>query len=275
MKQTPYVYFLWVTVTLLQAGIAIAMYRRKQHREFPVFWWYTVFHVVQSIIAFVASSVSYAVFFYVYWGTEAIDAIFTLVVLQEIFSKVFNPYSSLRNIGSVLFRWLAILLCLFAVFSAAVAPGVAADRFIRGLLTMERSIQLIQTGVLLFLFLFSKLFGLTWRHHIFGMALGFGVYASISLVASSLEAQFGKPVFAICSTLLASSYAMGAYIWSCYFLYKNNPDQVSQIPSSGQLHQWNEALAGLLKQVSRNKQVSPSGHHIHCASQNGPSQLRN
>ena len=146
MKQTPYVYFLWVTVTLLQAGIAIAMYRRKQHREFPAFWWYTVFHVVQSITAFVASSTSYTVFFYVYWGTEAIDAIFTLVVLQEIFSKVFDPYSSLRNIGSVLFRWLAILLCLFAVVSAAVAPGVAADRFIRGLLAMERSIQLIQTG---------------------------------------------------------------------------------------------------------------------------------
>jgi len=114
------------------------------------------------------------------------------------------------------------------------------------LLAMERSIQLIQTGVLLFLFLFSKLFGLTWRHYIFGMALGFGVYASISLVASSLEAQFGKPVFALCSNLLASSYAMGAYIWSGYFLYKKKPDPVSRVPSSGQLRQWNEALAGLL-----------------------------
>jgi hypothetical protein len=246
MKQTPYVYFLWVTVTLLQAGIAIAMYRRNQHREFPAFWWYTVFHVLQSITAFVANSMSYTVFFYVYWGTEAVDAIFTLAVIQEIFSKVFDPYSALRKLGTALFRWLAIVLCLLAIVSAALAPGVAADRFIRGLLAMERSIQLIQTGVLLFLFLFSKLFGLSWRHHIFGMALGFGVYASTSLVASSLEAQFGKPVFAICSNLLASSYAMGAYIWSCYFLYKKSPDPVSQIPSSGQLHQWNNALAGLL-----------------------------
>lgn len=245
MENSAYMYFLWVTVTLLQAGIAVRMYRRHLHREFPAFFWYTIFHVVQSATVFVAKLSSYTLFFYDYWGTEAIDAIFTLVVLQEIFSKVFEPYAALRQLGSVLFRWVTIVLCLFAIVSATVAPGVATDRFIRGLMAMERSIQLIQTGVLLFLFLFCRLFGLNWRHHIFGMALGFGVYASTSLVAASVEAQFGKAVYVIGGTVLASAYSMGAYIWSYYFLYKRNAEPVRQIPSSGNLHQWNEALLAL------------------------------
>lgn len=246
MKQALYTYVIWILVTLLQAAIAVLMYRRDQHKEFPAFFGYTVFHVVQSVVSFIANFASYDAYFYVYWGSEVIDAVVTLIVLQEVFSKVLQPYDALRRVGSGLFRWSTVGLCLIALVSAAFAPGNHSQPLMRGLFAMERSIEFLKAGLMLFLFVFSRLFGLGWRDYVFGIALGFGLVACIGLIGSSMASHFGTAHQPLYKFLIGKSFAVGVLVWSYYFLYKKSRVPTAQLAPSEQLQEWNEALAGLL-----------------------------
>jgi hypothetical protein len=250
MKITVLQYFLWYTAPILQAVILFAMIRRRKAREFPAFSSYTVFHIVQFAATFAAYRNSYRAYFYTYWVTEIADSVFALVVIQEIFAKVFEPYQSLRRLGIVAFRWGAVLLCLLASLGAMWGPSPMADRLIAGLLIVERSTALIQTGLLILLFVFARLFGLGWRHYVFGVSLGFGVSAGLGLVITAFRAQFGTKMETISASLLSASVLVGVGIWTYYFVSEKSISVVGELPNTGQLQEWNEALAGILRERS-------------------------
>ena len=75
---------------------------------------------------------------------------------------------------------------------------------------MERSVQGRQCGLLVFLFLLSFYFGLPWRNHVFGIALGFGLFASIELVASAVRSQIGTLADSGLSQGNSAAYSCGA-----------------------------------------------------------------
>ena len=71
---------LWVLGPLGQAITAVMILRRNLVREIPWFFAYTLFHILNFLVLFVAYHVSYEVYFYGYWVAEGIDAI--LVILS-------------------------------------------------------------------------------------------------------------------------------------------------------------------------------------------------
>jgi len=62
---------------------------------------------------------------------------------------------------------------------------------IKELVLLERSVRVMQCGLVFFLFLVSFYFGVAWQNYLFGIAMGFGVFASIELVAVAVRAQLG------------------------------------------------------------------------------------
>lgn len=247
MNQGVVQYTIWAVATLLQFLVLVALIKKNLRREFPLFLWYTVAHLVESIVAFVISLTSAWGYFYVYWGWEAIDAIFTLIVIQSVFIRIFDSYEALRGLGLVVFRWATIVLCIFAVVSAAYAPGNDTARLMNGVLVMERSIELVQVGLLLCLFLFSRLFGLAWRHYIYGIILGFGVSASVGLISAALRTQLGPKYHSALGWLISGAYGLGIFTWLCYLASRRAVEVSAKPPSSAQLREWNEALAGILR----------------------------
>src|SRR6266496_260249 len=95
---------IWIISPILIAGVAVGMARKSLIREMPLFFIYIIFHLVECIAAMIAWNVSYPAYFYTYWGAEIIDALLTLLVIQEVFGLVFQPYESLHSIGIKLFR---------------------------------------------------------------------------------------------------------------------------------------------------------------------------
>jgi hypothetical protein len=251
MKITALQFFLWYAAPLLQAVILFAMIWRKVAREFPAFFSYTVFHLIEYAATFAAYRHSYRAYFYTYWGTEIADSIITLVVIQEIFAKVFEPYQSLRKVETTAFRWGAVFLCLLALLGATLGPSPISDRLIAGLLIVQRSTALIQTGLLFLLFVFARLFGLGWRHYVFGISLGFGVSAALGLVIAAFRAQFGTMLEALSAPLLSASVLLGIGIWTYYFVSEKSVSEIGELPNAGQLQEWNEALAGILRERQR------------------------
>ncbi len=109
--------------------MAAIMIARKLHRTFPVFFAYIVFQILNFAILFPIflyqdSPVGPTIYFYAYWIGAAISLAIGFKVIHEIFLDVFRPYHTLKDLGTVLFKWSALVMLLVAmVVAASSSPG--------------------------------------------------------------------------------------------------------------------------------------------------------
>jgi hypothetical protein len=173
---------LWFAHPTLQAALAAVMLRRKLHRTFPIFFAYVVFQIVAFALTFpLRAERFYEVFFYSYWATTAVSVVLGFKVIHEVFMDVFRPYHTLRDLGSVLFKWAGLVMLMVAAVMAASVRGRGDDPLVSGILTLQRSVRVVQCGLVLFLLVFSRYLGINWRQKSFGIALGFGTIATVEL----------------------------------------------------------------------------------------------
>lgn len=231
----------------LQAITAVTMMIRKLHTRLPIFFAYMVFHIAGSAVMWAASEISYADYFYIYWSLEILDAFLSLLVIQEIFSVVLAEYESLKSLGEMLFRWGTLLIVIVTVFTASAAPGADSDRLVAGLVVLQRSVGLVETGLLLLLFLFCHWFGLSWRDHVFGIALGFGMMSSLVLAAGSIRTHFGLQAGKLYEYVNPASYTLAVIIWAVYVLVPERSHVTDRLEGAEQLREWNRALLYLTR----------------------------
>ena len=98
-----------------------------------------------------------------------------------------------------------------------------------------------------FIFFFANYLRLTWRHYVFGIALGFGLIASIELSALALRSQFGMTVHTIFDFLRRGSYDAAVAIWLRYLLSPEPERPTIQVLPAQELAKWNQALLQLIK----------------------------
>lgn len=238
---------LWFLAPLLQMVIAAMMILRKLYRTMPVFFCYTLFHVVQAAVAFMAGRISYFAYFHFYWGSEFVDALLAMAVLQELFTNVFREHDGLRALGGVLFRWATLVLLALTVGVAVTASGTDSDRVIAGVVVLQRSVAIVQAGLLVFLFIFCRFFGMNWRTVVFGIALGFGISATMQAAIAAVRAQMGPAGNAFYSLAQPLAYNIAIGIWVIYLLVPFRETKSVQLPDSKQLRIWNRALQDLLR----------------------------
>lgn len=244
-------YSTWISPVILQGIILAATLARRLYRDFPMFVTYTAFEIVFALSRLAADldpAVSYGVFFYLYWLGNAIEVVLSFAVIYEIFSQVFRSYEALRKLGLLLFRWSVVVLAMLAVVSAASEPSNDASRLIGGLVVLQRSLSVVQCGLLLLLFLFASYFGLTWRHYVFGIALGFGILGTAQLAIASLRTHFGPNLDTAYSLVLPIAYNCSVLVWVTYLLRPEGLTRTAHMLPNHDLAEWNDALRRLLLQ---------------------------
>ncbi len=229
---------------ILQLATAIFIVRSRQRSTFPVFFAYTIFHLIQSVLSSIAFHISYAVFFYEWWIGEMLDVFFALAAIQEIFLVTFQPYQALRHWASRIYVAGTLLLCTSAVLMAVQHPHGYSPR-VAAWITLDRSALFVEAGLLFFLLAFCRLFGLSWRHYVFGIASGFVVMASVSTVAEALRTHFGVSVDSLVSILNAVSFTGAVAIWTYYFASARSRVALDHVPGTERLIAWNHALANV------------------------------
>jgi hypothetical protein len=115
------------------------------------------------------------------------------------------------------------------------------------ILALERSVRVMQCGLVLFMFLFSSHLGLSSKHHVFGVALGFGIFAAVELIIVSLHAAFGPLNWQGLDVLKSGSYLISTLIW-CYYLSSPEPER-KPVEARVQSDRWNVALADIQSPV--------------------------
>jgi len=181
---------LWIAQPILQSGVAGAMFWRKSHRSFPRFFNYIIFQIASFIVLFpIFKWVGYEQYFYVYWSYSAINLVLGFMVIYEVFLDILRPYPTLQDLGAVLFQWAALVMLLVAVVVASSSPASIQGPLVQAIVTVQRCVRVVQVGLILFLLVFSRYLGVTWRQHSFGVSLGLGVYAATELTMFALHAS--------------------------------------------------------------------------------------
>jgi hypothetical protein len=97
---------LWIFHLVIEIPLAGIMYRRKLHRQFPVF--FRLHSVSSSWVCDLVSALSlsqFRRFFFAYWINAMACWVFGFKVIHEVFSDVFRLFPALKDMGTVLFRW--------------------------------------------------------------------------------------------------------------------------------------------------------------------------
>ena len=213
-------YALWLAHPVLQTVIAIAMLRRGQHREFKYFFAYVVAQIVTFAVVFPTYRYYYSAVFYVSWFSTAISVALGFKVIHEAFLDVFRPFHTLRDLGTVLFKWAGLVMLLVACVVSVSTNSSDTPPWVQAITTAQRCVRIIQVGMVLFLLFFARYLGVSRRQHSFGIALGFGTFAFVELTL--IASWWGDHL----STLAMNLINMGAYntalfIWLGYTLAKS------------------------------------------------------
>ena len=103
-------------------------------------------------------------------------AILGFKVIHEIFVDVFRPYHTLKDLGTVVFKWAFVVMLLVSVV-VAFSNSSARDPLVQAVLTLQGSVRLVQFGLDPLPAPVFSFFGVSRRQLSFGIALGFGFFA--------------------------------------------------------------------------------------------------
>ena len=206
---------LWCAQAILQAGVAVNLWRRKLHKQFPVFFLCLLAQVANfAIILPFWLTGGYKMYFALYWLGEAVNAFLSFKAIHEIFLDVFRPYHTLKDLGTVLFRWAGLVMLLVSIV-VAFSNGADQSPVFHALTTLQTSVHVVQLGLILFLLLFSRFLGVSRRQVSFGISLGFGVIAGADLLLMALNAG-GFVGIKELNLINMTAYVVAIMVWLAY-----------------------------------------------------------
>jgi hypothetical protein len=245
-------YVLWFAHPVLQTVIAILMLRRGEHRKFKYFFAYIVTQIVTFAVVYPASRFSYSTCFYVSWLSTAISVALGFQVIHEAFLDVFRPFHTLRDLGTVLFKWAGLVMLLVAgVVSVSTGSSDTAP-WIQAIMTTQRCVRIIQVGMVLFLLFFARYLGVSKRQHSFGIALGFGTFAfvELALIASWAGNHLSN---ASMNLVNMAAYNVALFIWGGYLWAKSPARDAGSILLRPQ--RWEQGISDIQHPAAANSLI--------------------
>jgi len=214
-------YALWIAHPVLQTGIAALMLQRGLHRKFKFFFGYILIQLITFAALFPAMWHNYSAAFYVYWICDALSVAFGFAVIHEVFVDVFRAFHTLRDLGTVLFKWAGLVMLLVAGVVSVSTNSSHTAPWMQAIITSQRCVRMVQVGMVLFLLFFAHYVGVSRRQHSFGIALGFGSFAVIELglISSWLGNHLGGGAWM--SIFNMAAYNSTLLVWFGYVAVKS------------------------------------------------------
>lgn len=227
-------YYLWIMPHVLQVFILFFFVKRKLHKQLPLFCVFTVFEILRCVLLFTVSRLvtdsSVYVYVWVLTCTEPIDAALQLAVVYELTENLIFSRTSLGGMLRRVFMWTVAGLVLIAAATSGSLHNISREKIANIFETLDFSFGLIQVGILVALFLFSRALRISWRSCITGVALGFGVSACIELATAALRAALGRSAFIAIDITQMSAFHVSVVIWLIYLLL---PDRTPAFSGDG------------------------------------------
>jgi len=233
---------LWCAQPILHSVVAVILWRRKLHKQFPVFFLFLLVQVANFATLFpLWLAGNHSLYLGLLWLGEAVNAFLGFKVIHEIFLDVFRPFHSLKDLGTLLFKWAGVVMLLVSVV-VAFSNAFDKDPVFHALTTLQRSVRIVQVGLILFLLLFSRYLGVSRKQVSFGISLGFGFFAGVELMLIALNAG-GYVQLHSFNLINMSFYNVAILVWLGYSLSRQAVKVAAVNPL--QTQRWEQGLADL------------------------------
>lgn len=217
-------YVVWLGSLALETVLVWIILKNGIQKRFPVFFGYIVFDILRAVVLpsiYYASPQSYN-YFYAYWLSVPIEYTLTFLIILEVFAYIFRAH--IKFSSGVVRAFVIFGLVLFAASVFLIFRPDTPITQLRGfILTVNRSISLLMSGLLFFMWVYSSRIGFTMRDHVWGIVFGFGFYSSLSLISAAIHSTRGDISTGILSALPHVAYLISTVIWNAY-LYRPEPE---------------------------------------------------
>lgn len=241
---------LWISPHALLGVLAIFLYHRRLFRQFPVFFVYVCYEIVEFIPLFAlysAFGVTSKPYIYAYCVTLLLSITLRFGVINEVSKDLFRESQFLKVSAHRSLQTITGLLLVIGVVLAVLAPG-DSDRWYAGIFIVNRGAAIVQSGLLLALLLFSRFLGLSWRRPAFGIALGLGILTSVDLAFSALRAEFTSTSGAeFLNLMITGTYLVCVSIWIAYLLVPEAKPAALEVVPHDEVETWNTEFQRLLR----------------------------
>jgi hypothetical protein len=246
-------HYLWLGPQVLQAGLAVILWRRGFHKQFPIFFAYLVFEATEQFMLYgmdVLPAVSIRTWWLSFCVGLVVEGFIRLGVMGELFFHLLRSRPMIAKVGGRLITGTGAALVLLATLSAAYAPFDTHQFAIgyRGHI-LQQTLYMIECGLVLFLFLFAACFKLTWDRVSLGIGLGRGISSSVHLATWAVMANGGLPHSRyLLDFLNMATYQVCVLLWFYYLLVPQKKPTTSAAPlPENNLDIWNRELERLLQ----------------------------
>lgn len=203
---------------VLQTWLALLLVRRRAHKSFPFFFAYTVFAVVAELCKFALLQHSPTMmYFYFYWGAEAIYATLGFLAIHEVFRRVFENFKSLFWFKFLLPTVGLGMLAISALVSI-VHRAVETPPFLEGIYSLQIAVRCLQIGVFFLIFFLARTFELDYRQYAFGIAAGFGIAAAGILLGTLVRTGLGLKSLMFFQYVPIVAYCIAVTVWLVSFV---------------------------------------------------------
>jgi hypothetical protein len=240
-------YALWFLAPAVMLSVLFFMSKRKLRTEFSMFFTYMLLQILLVAINFFVYKLSPDDYFFFYWTGAVLSSLLGFFVIHETFTYLIRPYPGLRDFGSVLFRGAVFLMLLTTGISALGVAG--APNIIQLIVDVQRAVSLFQCGLLLFVVLCFRQFGLRVGNFAFGIAMGFGLFAATDLIVYNVRGNLGPEWGAMLGRISTLMYNLAVFVWFGYSVMPSTASERNELVYHPTFDRWNEHAAMLMNTV--------------------------
>ena len=236
-------------IPLVLAVIAVMIYR-KVYREFPFFFGYLLVVLLAEVLRRIAVRWWQTEFFYVYWISEAVIVFLAFLVLYEVFLIRLFPGFNITPIYRYLFPIAGLIVMVLTVLLFVSAPSRGPGLLAVIVGEFALALSFFQVAVLVFFCGLVLFMSREWPRHAFGIAAGFGIYASVKLIITVVRARHSYAPTAV-DQLPTIAYAVAALIW-LFYLSRSDPEPPQEMITP-QMADEMERVHNEVRQIFRRK----------------------
>jgi hypothetical protein len=247
-------HYLFVAPNVLLLVLACFLLRLRFYKLYPAFFAFAVVGAVAELITYAADLAPWVTpkaWWSILWMVVILEGLVKFAVVGELFDHAFHKYAALATLGRTLIRRAGAVFIFASAVAAAFAPPDSRFGIISGVHLLEQAIYLVETGLLVFLFVFAAYFHLRLERAVLGISLGLALSACIHLAVWAVLANGGLSEFRRVQLgfINMAAYHVAVLLWFYYLLVPHQApvESAVSIPENS-LAVWNRELERLLQQ---------------------------
>lgn len=198
----------WISITVLEYSLALMLLRWGGWKRYPVMSVYVTWQAVGGsailLIAWLGRPMSLS-YFVAYYVVTFLANVIALAVAFELYYKVFDP-----RIGLSTWRPRHVVIMISVSLAMAITLGLLlaarnGGSWTRTMVTMEEVASVALWASFSILLIYSRSLGFNWRPGPAGIAVGFVLYLTISVISVFIRARFSPG-----AALIAGQVGMAA-----------------------------------------------------------------